>query len=86
MTSIEAHLRTREKLYEATSSSILIAQSEQKELYDRKHMPNVLQIGTKELKENTLQKQRIGGKMDDRWLGPYRYIGKGVRNSYKDKS
>ena len=31
-------LRTREKLFEATSSSILLAQSEQKELYDRKHM------------------------------------------------
>ena len=79
--SVEALLKTREKLFEATSSSILLAQSEQKELYDRKHMPNVLQIGTKVLKENTLRKQRKGGKMDDRWLGPYtinRYIGKGV--------
>ena len=56
--SIEALLRTREKLFEATSSSILLAQSDQKELYDRKYMPNVLQIGTKELKEKTLQKQR----------------------------
>ena len=65
--SVEAYLRTREKLFEATSSSILLAQSEQKELYDRKHMPNVLQIGTKVLKENTHQKQRKG---DDCWLGP----------------
>ena len=58
-------------------------------------MPNVLQIGTKVLKENTRQKQRKGGKKDNRWLGPHtinRYIGKGVyvlkeeRNCFKDKS
>ena len=59
--SVEALLKTREKLFEATSSSILLAQSEQKELYDRKHMPNVLQNGTKVLKENTRRKQRKGG-------------------------
>ena len=50
-------------------------------------MPNVLQIGTKVLKENTRRKQCKGGKMDDRWLGPYtinRYIGKGLYE-LKDK-
>ena len=50
-------------------------------------MPNVLQIGTKVLKEYTRRKQCKGGKMDDRWLGPYninRYIGKGLYE-LKDK-
>ena len=78
---IEALLQTREKLYEATGLNISLAQREQKELYDSKHNPNELQVGTTVLKENTRQKQRKGGKMDDRWLGPYsinRCIGKGV--------
>ena len=78
---IEALLQTKEKLYEATGLNISLAQREQKELYDSKHNPNELQVGTTVLKENTRQKQRKGGKMDDRWFGPYsinRCIGKGV--------
>ena len=63
----EALLNTREKLFEATGLNISLAQREQKELYDRKHNPNELQVGTTVLKENTHQKQRKGGKMDDRW-------------------
>ena len=50
-------------------------------------MPNVLQIGTKVLKENTRRKQCKGGKMDGCWLGLYtinRYIGKGMYE-LKDK-
>jgi len=67
---IEALLQTREKLFEATGLNISLAQREQKELYDRKHNPNELQVGTTVLRENTRQKQRKGGKLDDRWLGP----------------
>ena len=69
--AIEALLQTREKLFEATGLNISLAQREQKELYDRKHNPNELQDGTIVLNEYTPQKQRKGGKMDDRWLGPY---------------
>eukprot|EP00731_Ephydatia_muelleri_P025726 Em0017g809a len=78
---IEALLQMREKLFEATGLNISLAQREQKELYDRKHNPNELQVGTTVLNEKTRQKHRKGGKMDDRWLGPYpinRYIGRGV--------
>eukprot|EP00731_Ephydatia_muelleri_P016443 Em0009g867a len=78
---IEALLQTREKLCEATGLNISLAQREQKELYDRKHNSNELQVGTTVLNKNTRQKQCKGGKMDDRWLGPYpinRCIGRGV--------
>ena len=78
---IEALLQTREKLYEATGLKISLAQREQKELYDRKHNPNELQVGTTVLNEKLVKKQRKGGKMDYRWLGPYpinRCIGRGV--------
>ena len=68
---IEALLQTREKLYEATGLNVSLAQREQKELYDRKHNPNELQVGTTVLKESTRQKQRKGGKMDDCWIGHY---------------
>ena len=68
---IEALLQTKEKRHEATGLNISLAQREQKERYDRKHTPNELQVGTTVLKENTPQKQRKGGKMDDRWLGPF---------------
>ncbi|KAL5510617.1 hypothetical protein EMCRGX_G006185 [Ephydatia muelleri] len=40
-------------------------------LYDRQHNPKELQVGTTVLNENTPHKQRKGGIMDDRWLGPY---------------
>ena len=66
------------------------------ELYDSKHNPNELQVGNTVLKENTRQKRRKDGKMDDCWLGPYsinRCIGKGVyelkiyeRSCLKDKN
>ena len=78
---IEALLQTREKRHEATGLNISLAQLEQKELYDSKHNPNELQVGNTVLKENTHQKRRKDGKMDDCWLGPYsinRCIGKGV--------
>ncbi|KAL5479399.1 hypothetical protein EMCRGX_G022919 [Ephydatia muelleri] len=47
---IEALLQTRGKLFEATSLNISLAQREQKELYDSKHNPNELQVGTTVLK------------------------------------
>eukprot|EP00731_Ephydatia_muelleri_P025725 Em0017g808a len=53
---IEALLQMREKLFEATGLNISLAQREQKELYDRKHNPNELQVGTTVLNEKTRQK------------------------------
>ena len=79
---IEALLQTREKLFEATGLNISLAQREQKELYDRKHNPNELQVGTTVLTENTRQKQRKGGKLDDRWLGPYSILTDALEKVY----
>ena len=84
---IEALLQTREKLFEAIGLNISLAQRVQKELYDKKHNPHELQDGTTVLKDNTRQKQHKGGKMDDRWCGPYainRCIGRGESNEDMD--
>ena len=57
------------------------AQKNQKETYDRKHLPEELPVGTEVPLENTAQRQRKGGKMDPVWLGPYtisKSMGKGV--------
>ena len=50
-------------------------------MYDRKHRSTILSFNTMVLTENSCQKQRKGGKMDDRYTGPYfinRHVGKGV--------
>ncbi len=61
--------------------NILAAQKKQKETYDRKHEAKILPVGTLVLLENTLQKQRKGGKLEPVWMGPYiisRDLGKGL--------
>ena len=84
---IQALLESRGKLFDDASLNIAVSQREQKKLYDRKHQHSELSVNTKVLLENSRQKQRKGGKMDDRYTGPYiihRHIGKGVyelRNS-----
>ena len=84
---IQALLESRETLFAKTSLNISASQKEQKKQYDRKHQTKQLSIDTMVLVENSRQKQRNGGKMDDRYTGPYfinRHVGKGVyelRNS-----
>ncbi len=61
--------------------NILAAQKKQKETYDLKHEAKILPVGTLVLLENTLQKQRKGGKLEPVWMGPYiisRDLGKGL--------
>ena len=61
--------------------NIKSAQKKQKETYDRKHKSVNLAVGTEVLLENTKQKQRKGGKLENLWLGPYRvhqHVGKGI--------
>ena len=63
-----------------------IAQQYQKETYDRKHLPRELDLGMEVLIENTAQKERKGGKLQDAFLGPYiihESLGKGI---YKVKN
>ena len=74
-------LSSRERTFKTVEENIKAAQDSQKETYDRKHQPQVLQVGTEVLLENTKQKQRKGGKMEPLWLGPYtikRDLGKGL--------
>ena len=45
------------------------------------HSPETFEEGAEVLMENTAQKQRKGGKLADKFLGPYtinRHIGKGL--------
>ena len=58
------------------------AQQKQKECYDSKHMVgNCYNVGSLVLKKDFLRKKRCGGKLDNKWLGPYMIItslGKGL--------
>lgn len=74
-------LKSREQAFEKAKQNIDKAQKNQKETYDRKHLPEELPVGTEVLLVNTAQRQRKGGKMDPVWLGPYtisKSMGKGV--------
>lgn len=74
-------LQSREKAFKKAEANIAKAQQHQKETYDRKHLQSELPEGSEVLVENTAQKQRKGGKLDDLWLGPYtvhRHMGKGI--------
>ena len=78
---VEQQLKVHKTLSHKASINIQEAQAKQKEYYDRKHQPEELEVGTKVLRENTAQKQRKGGKLSDKWLGPYivhQQMGKGV--------
>lgn len=74
-------LSARENAFKKAEMNILAAQKKQKETYDRKHEAKILPVGTLVLLENTLQKQRKGGKLEPVWMGPYiisRDLGKGL--------
>ncbi len=55
-------LAARENAFKKAEMNILAAQKKQKETYDCKHEAKILPVGTLVLLENTLQKQRKGGK------------------------
>ena len=77
-------MEKREELFQEVESNIKTAQQE---TYDRKHLPEEFAPGTEVLIENTAQKQRKGGKLEDPFKGPYNIIhetlGKGI---YKVKN
>lgn len=78
---IKKLVTAREHAFKLAEENILAAQSKQKEAYDRKHQAQVFPVGACVLLENTLQKQRKGGKLEPIWLGPYiisRDLGKGL--------
>ena len=67
---------------EEAKTNIVAAQKKQKEIYDRKHHhPEVFSIGAVVLKKDFLRKKRKGGKLDAKWVGPYKFaksLGKGL--------
>ena len=72
----------REMMMERVKANIAAAQARQKEQYDKKHHdPEIFAEGALVLKKDTKRKKRAGGKMDFKWLGPYRIVksmGKGL--------
>ena len=80
-TLINSLLQSQEKAFQQAEQNIKIAQKKQKQTYDRKHQLQEFEINTLVMLENTIQKQRKGGKLEPLWLGPYsihRCLGKGV--------
>lgn len=49
------------------------AQARQKEYYDAKHMSqtNEMRVGQLVLMKNNKNNHRMGGKLEDKWIGPY---------------
>ena len=82
MLSLRRYLHAAHKqAFSKAEENIAAALNKRKEEYDRKHQPKVLKVGTVVLLENTMQKQRKGGKLEPLWLGPYtihRDLGKGL--------
>ena len=79
-------LEKRKEVFEKVEKNIKRAQQYQKETYDRKHLPRELDLGMEVLIENSAQKERKGGKLEDAFLGPYiihESLGKGL---YKVKN
>ena len=82
--TIQALLERREQVFEK-AENIKNAQKKQKETYDRKHTPEELPVGTEVMVENTAQKDRKGGKLDDMFKGNYfihERLGKGIIEWY----
>lgn len=79
---IEEHQIYRETMTEKVKANIAAAQARQKEQYDKKHHnPDIFTKGALVLKKDMKRKKRAGGKMDYKWLGPYRIVksmGKGL--------
>ena len=62
----------QKEMYSTAKENITKAQKKQKDYYDSRHQTQTFAVGEKVLVENTAQKQRKGGKLKDKWLGPYR--------------
>ena len=80
--AVQESLDARQKQLEEAKTNIVAAQKKQKEIYDRKHHhPEVFSVGAVVLKKDFLRKKRKGGKLDAKWVGPYKIaksLGKGL--------
>ena len=65
----------RQAALHQAKENILIAQQRQKEAYDVKHAkPGAFEVGAMVLRKDFRRKKRKGGKMDPRWVGPYKIV------------
>ena len=57
---------------------------QQKEVYNRKHYsPEVYKLGSVVLKKDFSREKRKGGKLDEKWLGPFTIVGTLWRGLYR---
>ena len=81
---LERMMEERRARLEVVQANILAAQERQKEQYDRKHSnPEVFRVGSLVLKKDFTRKKHAGGKLDHKWLGPYRISGTLGRGLYR---
>jgi hypothetical protein len=75
-------MEARENVLEVAKANIVKAQMKQKKQYDKKHFqPEVFSVGAIVLKKDFTRKKRKGGKLDDKWVDPYRIeaaLGRGL--------
>jgi hypothetical protein len=78
---IEKLTEYRQKIITEAKDNIKRAQEKQKIVYDRKHShPEMFKVGNKVLKKDFRRKKRANGKLDPKYLGPYKItkeLGKG---------
>ena len=78
----QEHITQHHKLVEVAKTKISEAQEKQKKYFDLKHSsPTAYNIGTKVLLKDFTRKKRKGGKLDLKWVGPFRIsrnLGKGL--------
>ena len=77
-------MEARQKTLEEARANILYAQQKQKEAYDKKHfIPECFQVGSVVLKKDFTRRKRKGGKLDEKWVGPYRIVNALGRGLYR---
>ena len=71
-------------MLDRAKANIIKAQQKQKDTYDKKHScPEVYQVGSVVLKKDFTRKKRKGGKLDEKWLGPFKIVGSLGRGLYR---
>lgn len=76
------NVERRQEILDRAKENIIKAQQRQKEAYNKKHFcPPVYAIGSVVLKKDFTRKKRKGGKLDEKWLGPFKIdasLGRGL--------
>lgn len=75
--------RFKQSIFPEVDRNIKLAQAHQKKNYDRRHVASPFSIGDLVLKKNMKNKHRMGGKLDEKWLGPYVVCGVTDYGNYK---